>query len=691
MKSIQKRIYTVLPRAVSSSSSSSSATTQGLPSSLPSSSSTPLARARSNSASSSTSAYSSTSSSRSLYTSTSSSGSPLAFFDSPPPPPPSSRGHPHVLSTSRLPVEAKHQADVPPNPPFSLALTTSLNNSSYAAQSNGTSNAYALFSNSHFKAGSLAAADATGAKGKEKRVAAKRQRPKYQLNVGAYGIPKRCSTGVGGREGHGPHARMIHHHAREDAHLAVQVGEDAYFIRDNAMGVADGVGGWAKARCSDKLSSRSFAVDNSPSALFARRLMHFCSAEMDSIPPSPSLSSAHAALHTGPSLPSASFLPQPCVSPPSWLSTPSPLAPSSINSTPIVNAWPWSDEYDLQHELEEELEELEEGIDVLMILEQAYEKTLKAHVMPAPVPEPPRPKFYTSEAGLPIPSVSFCSSPPKSAPISTSAPDLATTIPLMAGSSTALLAVLDHIPAKKAATVSEPNVDSVVAESESEAVIKIAHVGDCMAMLVRGDDIAWRSEEMWWDFNTPVQLGPSSPAQPATSAQLFTLPVQADDILILASDGLSDNLWDEDVVDEVVRFRKSFLESESDSHTSTTRPSSANQESIGSSKETAADRVLRRRTLAGMLSEALCSRARKVSERRAAKATPIRRRREGSPTIAEEASAAGTAAAVEEDEVPFARRAREAGKVFRGGKNDDISVIVAVISPAADLAQQKQS
>ena len=37
------------------------------------------------------------------------------------------------------------------------------------------------------------------------------------------------------------------------------------------------------------------------------------------------------------------------------------------------------------------------------------------------------------------------------------------------------------------------------------------------------------------------------------------MPVEADDILVLASDGLSDNLWDEDILDEVVRFRRSFM------------------------------------------------------------------------------------------------------------------------------------
>jgi hypothetical protein len=112
---------------------------------------------------------------------------------------------------------------------------------------------------------------------------------------------------------------------------------------------------------------------------------------------------------------------------------------------------------------------------------------------------------------------------------------------------------------------------------------------------------------------------------------VFTLPVRADDILVLASDGLSDNLWDEEVLDEVVRFRHTFLAS-----------------SLASSSQ------LPRRTLAGMLSEALCSRARNVSQRRSNMRTS-----ETMSTGLEVAS-----------EIPFARRAREQGRTFTGGKPD---------------------
>lgn len=157
----------------------------------------------------------------------------------------------------------------------------------------------------------------------------------------------------------------------------------------------------------------------------------------------------------------------------------------------------------------------------------------------------------------------------------------------------------------------------------------------------------------------PLQLGPVThpTVTPSTAAHYFTLPVRADDILILASDGLSDNLWDEDVLDEVVKFRRSFLEgvkSESGEAAST--------------KANESDRVLRRKALAGMLSEALCSRARKVSERRW---TP---KSSGTSTPADGFFSAFSQE--EADEVPFARRAREAGRVFRGGKQDGESCLL---------------
>ncbi|THH20472.1 hypothetical protein EUX98_g8576, partial [Antrodiella citrinella] len=343
------------------------------------------------------------------------------------------------------------------------------------------------------------------------------------------------------------------------------------------MGVADGVGGWSKSHRNANMQ------DSTPSALFAQRLMHFCSEEVD------------AALD----------------------------AESSV----------FEDDLD---ELDDPLEELVDGLDVLMILERAYDKTMRVHVKH---PEATNGESSGDERVTTSSSTSAAEStttgenahpyPASSSSSPTSTPHRPQPVPLLEGSTTALLAVLDHNPVlappsqNTSARVASPpsflfprprtglaypqpkqKVRGARSQEEprSGAVIRIAHLGDCMGMLIRGEEIVWRTEEMWWNFNTPVQLGPSSSTRPQ-DAKVFTVPVEADDILVLASDGLSDNLWDEDILDEVVRFRRGFM------HTPyhTASPVTMQSQSDG---------ILGRRTLAGMLSEALCSRARSVSERR---------------------------------------------------------------------------
>ena len=228
MKTIQKRFYTVV-------TSNTATSTPAIP------------RVRSNSASTSGST------SRTLYT-----GSvPLTFFDSPQPPLPSSRpGNPHVLSTSRLPVKGdgsgsgegqQHHTNTT-QPPFSLALTSpqpgtspphTPSRSPYApghpffpyTYSNGVTNPFY---------NARADADTNHHSNKRRRI-------RYQLDVGAYGIAKR-SRGESQQRGIEQRLRSKEEEFADDLGLAVQVGEDAYFIRENAMGVADGVGGWARAR-----------------------------------------------------------------------------------------------------------------------------------------------------------------------------------------------------------------------------------------------------------------------------------------------------------------------------------------------------------------------------------------------------------------------------------------------------------
>ncbi|KEI41735.1 uncharacterized protein L969DRAFT_44596 [Mixia osmundae IAM 14324] len=342
----------------------------------------------------------------------------------------------------------------------------------------------------------------------------------YIFSHGAYGIPKHGHQQAGtGGSGRGP--RISHplypntsqgaagelksqrdraytsptKTAREDVGLSVQVGEDAYFLRTDSLGVADGVGGWSGHKGADP-------------ALFSRKLMHHCSSEMA--------------------------------------------------------------RYD---DIEDEMFLQYYDVDPVQVLHRASESCLSE----------------AREEGI-------------------------------IGSSTALLAILRNDE------------------------LRLANVGDCCCSIIRGQDYIFRSEEQQHSFNFPVQIGTNSKDTPLKDAQSFTVKVQKNDIVILSSDGLVDNLFDEDILEEVLRF----------AHYAPAAPTPTEVPRHGNEAKSAQLNLLRFSPQA--VSEALCSRAKAVSEDQRAVSSP------------------------------FQQRAMEEGIHYVGGKNDDISVLVAVVGDSEDSA-----
>lgn len=260
------------------------------------------------------------------------------------------------------------------------------------------------------------------------------------------------------------------------------------------------------------------APSPTPSALFARRLMHYCSAEVESAS-SLRASSPIPVAASPPSRPQFSFQHH--------------LKPRHGHVpilSPETSSWLWNEaeaerrRQEMEEDLEDSLEELSEGIDILQILEQAYDRTIKAHVAPATPPLTRQNSLDDSPSAQP--STANASSPPGLS----ASPEH---VPLMSGSSTALLAVLDHAPRQNAASATlakppvahqglsadgsttptaglpinyaagtlHPSITLNHEEANCDAVIRVAHIGDCMGMLVRGEQIVWRSEEMWWDVS----------------------------------------------------------------------------------------------------------------------------------------------------------------------------------------------
>jgi hypothetical protein len=72
-------------------------------------------------------------------------------------------------------------------------------------------------------------------------------------------------------------------------------------------------------------------------------------------------------------------------------------------------------------------------------------------------------------------------------------------------------------------------------------------VGDCGTVVIRHGDFLFRTEEQVHSFNFPFQLGTSGLDHPQ-SAQRFNIKLQHGDIVIMASDGVFDNLFDEEIL-----------------------------------------------------------------------------------------------------------------------------------------------
>ncbi|PWZ01710.1 protein serine/threonine phosphatase 2C [Testicularia cyperi] len=346
------------------------------------------------------------------------------------------------------------------------------------------------------------------------------------------------------------HGRIV-----QDRLESVQVGEDAYFLRSDSLGVADGVGGWASRAGADP-------------ALFSRLLMHFCAAELGKFD---NLSADQLAADNG----------------------------------KLLKEW--------------------ERVDPVEVMHTAWERCVRA----------------SRREGI-------------------------------MGSSTALIAVLRGDE------------------------LRIANLGDCVLLIIRAGELLFRSTEQQHSFNFPVQLGmmgytaesvtlaasrtlardgflqsgasddldddapcplgTSDPEamkkakeareaaqasnagnedadeaewdEPRRDAGRWAVKVQKGDIIIVGSDGLVDNLFDEDIVEEVLN------------------------DGISGTME--AEYQLPEDFCPQLVSEALCSRAKAVSEDSRAVSSP------------------------------FQQRAMEEGLHYVGGKHDDISVVVAVVGDPSD-------
>ncbi|KAG1049264.1 hypothetical protein G6F43_008396 [Rhizopus delemar] len=165
--------------------------------------------------------------------------------------------------------------------------------------------------------------------------------------------------------------------------------------------------------------------------------------------------------------------------------------------------------------------------------------------------------------------------------------------------------------------------------------LRVANIGDCGISIIRNNHYLFRSEEQQHAFNFPYQLGLLSRDQPQ-DAQSFTVKLEKGDIIIMATDGLYDNLFDKDILRLVSHHVQS-----------NTIPATQHRSA----------RV--RNLQPQLLADILANSAKEVSE------TKYR------------------------IDTPFQRRAMKEGLLMEGGKLDDISVIVAVVKDCEDSPDRR--
>ncbi|KAI3337810.1 phosphatase 2C-like domain-containing protein [Ustulina deusta] len=84
-------------------------------------------------------------------------------------------------------------------------------------------------------------------------------------------------------------------------------------------------------------------------------------------------------------------------------------------------------------------------------------------------------------------------------------------------------------------------------------LLYVTNLGDSQVMVVRvkSREVIYKSKAQWHWFDCPRQLGTNSPDTPNQNATVEMVELAEGDICLAMSDGVTDNLWEHEIVDNV--------------------------------------------------------------------------------------------------------------------------------------------
>lgn len=85
-------------------------------------------------------------------------------------------------------------------------------------------------------------------------------------------------------------------------------------------------------------------------------------------------------------------------------------------------------------------------------------------------------------------------------------------------------------------------------------VLYVANLGDSQVLVIRPRDqqVIYKTKEQWHWFDCPRQLGTNSPDKPRENAAMDKIEIEENDVVLAMSDGVIDNLWEHEIVTNVV-------------------------------------------------------------------------------------------------------------------------------------------
>ena len=112
------------------------------------------------------------------------------------------------------------------------------------------------------------------------------------------------------------------------------------------------------------------------------------------------------------------------------------------------------------------------------------------------------------------------------------------------------------------------STSALLHHEDASPLLYITNIGDSRIMVIRpsSNELIYKSSEQWHWFDCPYQLGTNSVDSPLANAVCDKISLAENDVVVAMTDGLSDNLWDHEIVESVTKSIKA-LKGESDGRT----------------------------------------------------------------------------------------------------------------------------